>query len=125
MRRCATGTRNGTSIRPTATGRRNRHRNAAGRRSAMRVLLTGASSFTGYWFAGALAAAGHAVVAPLRGAVAGYEGVRGERVRRLAATAAIAENCPVGSAPFAALLRGGGFDLFAHHAAATADYRSA
>src|SRR5271155_2626055 len=103
MRRCATGTRNGTSIRPTATGRRKRHRSAAGRRSAMKVLLTGASSFTGYWFARALAATGHAVVAPLRGAAAGYDGVRGERVGRLAETAALAENCPFGSAPFRAL----------------------
>ena len=91
----------------------------------MKVLLTGASSFTGYWFARALAATGHAVVAPLRGAAAGYDGVRGERVRRLAETAALAENCPFGSAPFRALLRDGAFDLLAHHAAATTDYRSA
>jgi len=91
----------------------------------MKVLLTGASSFTGFWFARALAGAGHAVVAALRGAVAGYDGVRGERVRRLAEAAAIAENCSFGSASFGALLRGGGFDVLAHHAAATADYRSA
>ena len=33
----------------------------------MRALLTGASSFTGYWFAAKLRAAGFSVVAPLRG----------------------------------------------------------
>ena len=50
----------------------------------MKVLLTGASSFTGYWFAHALHAAGAHVVAPLRAAAASYaEGTRAERVRRL------------------------------------------
>ena len=38
----------------------------------MRVLLTGASSFTGAWFVHALAEAGHEVVAPLR-AAGGYD----------------------------------------------------
>jgi UDP-glucose 4-epimerase len=32
----------------------------------MRILLTGASSFTGYWFVRELAAAGHHVVAAFR-----------------------------------------------------------
>jgi nucleoside-diphosphate-sugar epimerase len=32
----------------------------------MRILLTGASSFTGYWFAQELVAAGHAVTATFR-----------------------------------------------------------
>ena len=33
----------------------------------MRILLTGGSSFTGLWFARSLVAAGHTVVAPLKG----------------------------------------------------------
>ena len=37
----------------------------------MRALLTGASSFSGYWFAAKLQAAGFTVVAPLRGTACG------------------------------------------------------
>ena len=60
-------------------------RRRAARGHQVRVLLTGASSFTGYWFARELAAAGHQVVAPLRGRGQDYSGVRAERVARLAA----------------------------------------
>ncbi len=90
----------------------------------MKILLTGASSFTGYWFASALAGAGHAVVAPLRGRADGYDGVRGERVGRLRGVAAIVEACPFGSSPFLELVRRERFDVFAHHASATANYTS-
>ena len=38
----------------------------------MRILFTGASSFSGYHFVTALAGAGHEVVCPLRGGLAGY-----------------------------------------------------
>ena len=49
----------------------------------MRVLLTGASSFTGAWFVHALAEAGHEVVAPLR-AAGGYDDpIRRRRVAAL------------------------------------------
>ncbi|MFT0877368.1 NAD(P)-dependent oxidoreductase [Rhodopseudomonas sp. G2_2311] len=90
----------------------------------MRVLLTGASSFTGYWFARLLAEAGHEVVAPLRKPLAAYaDGVRGERVRRLANVAEIVEDCVFGSLRFAELARRG-FDLLCHHAAQVGDYRS-
>ena len=34
----------------------------------MKILFTGASSFTGYWFVKTLAEAGHEVICPLRGA---------------------------------------------------------
>ena len=50
----------------------------------MKVLITGASSFTGYWFASALAEAGHHVVAPLRGPISGGgEAIRDEILRFL------------------------------------------
>jgi nucleoside-diphosphate-sugar epimerase len=91
----------------------------------MKVLLTGASSFTGYWFAHALAEAGHQVVAPLRGALASYsEGTRAERVRRLGAVAEIVDEAPFGGARFMDLVRAGGYDLLCHHAARVGDYRS-
>jgi UDP-glucose 4-epimerase len=91
----------------------------------MKVLLTGASSFTGYWFARALNEAGAHVVAPLRGALADYrEGARAERVRRLSSAAEIIETAPFGSDRFFALAKVGGYDILCHHAAQVGDYRS-
>jgi UDP-glucose 4-epimerase len=91
----------------------------------MKVLLTGASSFTGYWFARALAQAGAHVVAPLRDAVANYrDGARAERVRRLSEVAEIVEAAPFGSDRFIDLAKAGGYDVLCHHAARVGDYRS-
>jgi UDP-glucose 4-epimerase len=91
----------------------------------MKVLLTGASSFTGYWFARALAQAGAHVVAPLRDAVANYrDGARAERVRRLSEAAEIVEAAPFGSDRFIELAKAGGYDVLCHHAARVGDYRS-
>lgn len=90
----------------------------------MRILLTGASSFTGYWFAHALAEAGHVVVAPLRSRRSDYsEGTRAERVRRLGAVAEIVEDCPFGDERFLDLAKQGRFDVLCHHAAQVGDYR--
>ena len=89
-----------------------------------RILLTGASSFTGLWIAEALAAAGHEVVAPLTRQADGYPGLRGERVARLSASAARVFEAPLDSDQFRDLTRTGGFDLFAHHGADIPGYRS-
>ena len=93
----------------------------------MRVLLTGASSFTGAWFARALAADGHEVVAALRG---GDETGAGPRARRLAF--ALEGGCefvpesPFGGPGFLALVKGRGpFDLLCHHGAEVGDHRRA
>lgn len=90
----------------------------------MRILLTGASSFTGYWFARELAAAGHHVVAPLRGADGSYDGFRGRRVAELRRSADIAWESPFGEMRFLDLVAGQSFDLLCHHAARVTDYRS-
>ena len=91
----------------------------------MNILLTGGSSFTGYWFASALHDAGHHVVTPLRAASSEYSvGIRAERVRRLSAFAEIVENAPFGSDRFIDLTASGGFDVLCHHAAHVGDYRS-
>ncbi|MGC4393223.1 NAD-dependent epimerase/dehydratase family protein [Agrobacterium sp. M50-1] len=90
----------------------------------MKVLLTGASSFTGYWFAEALAAAGIKVVAPLRGSISSYtEGVRAERVRRLQLVADVIDQAPFGSERFCEIASGG-YDILCHHAAQVGNYRS-
>lgn len=92
----------------------------------MKVLLTGASSFTGYWFAEALRRAGSHVVAPLRSRLPDYrEGTRAARVRRLSAVAEVVEAAPFGSDRFLDLAKTGGFDVLCHHAARVGDYRSA
>ena len=91
----------------------------------MKVLLTGASSFTGYWFAHALHNAGIHVVAALRGVVSEYrEGARAERVRRLAQVAEVVNSTPFGTPPFIDLAQAGGYDILCHHAARVGDYRS-
>lgn len=89
----------------------------------MKILLTGASSFTGFWFARELATAGHSILAPLRGAPDSYSGTRGERIKLLAEHAEIVWSCSFGDARFLDLAKSG-FDLLCHHAARVTDYRS-
>jgi UDP-glucose 4-epimerase len=88
----------------------------------LRILLTGASSFTGLWFARSLAARGHTVVAPLKGK--DYSALRGRRVAELARIAEIVEDCRFGSARFCDLAATGNWDLLCQHAARTGDYRN-
>jgi nucleoside-diphosphate-sugar epimerase len=89
------------------------------------VLFTGASSFTGLWFARELAAGGHEVVAALRRPSDGYEGLRRLRVEALAKRVRIAHGDAFGGEAFLALVeREGPFDLLCQHAAEATDYRS-
>jgi nucleoside-diphosphate-sugar epimerase len=92
----------------------------------MKILFTGASSFTGYWFVKTLAAAGHEVVCPLRGAPEHYDGVRKLRVAQLQPVCQMIPNAPFGSESFFNLIRGGGpWDFLCHHATESANYKSA
>jgi UDP-glucose 4-epimerase len=92
----------------------------------VKLLLTGASSFTGFWFARSLNAAGHHVVAPLRGGKNDYtQGIRAERVRLLTGFCETVWDCPFGSDAFIAMAGAGGYDVLCHHAARVSDYRSA
>lgn len=88
-----------------------------------RVLLTGASAFSGLWIAEALAAAGHAVTAPLRRPREGYDGLRASRVARLDQIADVRFDTSFGSEAFLGLIEGGGFEVLAHHAADIPGYR--
>jgi nucleoside-diphosphate-sugar epimerase len=88
-----------------------------------RLLLTGASSFTGMWIAEALASAGFEVAAPLLRQRADYDAERLARIARVEAVADVIFGCPFNSDGFLELVRGGGFAALAHHAADVTGYR--
>ena len=91
----------------------------------MRVVLTGASSFTGYWFVRALAEAGHEVTAVFTGeSEAAYPGLRRRRVADLADVAHRAFGHAFGDEGFCSLLRSSAPDLLCHHGATVGNYRS-
>lgn len=91
----------------------------------MKILLTGASSFTGYWFASALSRAGHKIVMPLRGDHGSYKTPpRSDRVAALEQLGEVIWGCPFGSKKFLDLIDRSAVDLICHHAAEVKDYRS-
>jgi UDP-glucose 4-epimerase len=91
----------------------------------MRVLLTGATSFTGMWFAKALAGKGHHVLAAIRRPQAAYSGLQAARLEQLDGICAFSWNAPFGSLEFLDLIdRQGPFDILCHHAADVKDYKS-
>ncbi len=92
----------------------------------MKILFTGASSFTGFWFARSLAAAGHEVVATFRGDASSYAGDgRGARLSALTDVCRPVFNCSFGSAAFFDLIAAESqWDLLCHHAAEVRDYHS-
>lgn len=89
----------------------------------MKVILTGASSFTGTWFAQALRQAGHDVVAPVRGATASYVGVRRARLNHLQSLGVrLVHGVAFGDDAFRGLLFEG-CDVLCHHAAEVRSYK--
>jgi nucleoside-diphosphate-sugar epimerase len=90
----------------------------------VKVLLTGVSSFTGFWFASLLAEAGHAVTAPLRRNPAAYDGLRRRRLDTLPRSVSVVPDCAVGSDAFLSLVGSQQWDVFCHHGAQVEGYRS-
>lgn len=90
----------------------------------MKVLLTGASSFTGAWIADALAARGFSVTCVFTGKSADYSGRRAERMRWIAPRIKPVFETPFGSDAFLALVRREQADILALHGAEVANYRS-
>jgi nucleoside-diphosphate-sugar epimerase len=91
----------------------------------MKVLLTGASSFTGYWFVRELALAGHEVVAVFRRRPEQIaDEIRRERVKLTLRNCRAIFGCDFGDAAFLDLVRAERWDLFCHHAAEVTDYKS-
>jgi nucleoside-diphosphate-sugar epimerase len=91
----------------------------------VKILFTGASSFTGHWFARELAAAGHAVTATFRKPAADYpDAVRRRRVERVVEVCTPVVGASFGDDAFLSLVKEGKFDLLAHHAADVTNYKS-
>jgi nucleoside-diphosphate-sugar epimerase len=90
----------------------------------MRILFTGASSFSGFWFVKELALRGHEVVAILRKNPSEYEGVRRSRIALLQEICLLRSPISYGSEEFLKLIQEERFDLFCHHAADVTDYKS-
>jgi nucleoside-diphosphate-sugar epimerase len=91
----------------------------------MRVLLTGVSSFTGCWFAEALAQRGAAVLATTRRPLADYTAAEQDRLAKArAAGVSLAHGAAFGDGRLLELLRTEGpFDLVCHHGAEVGDLR--
>ena len=92
----------------------------------MKILFTGGSSFTGFWFIRELAAAGHTVTAIFRKQAEEYsDATRRERVTlsfcRLAGRSTVA---PSVMRDFWPCIAEGGWDLLCHHAADVTNYKS-
>jgi UDP-glucose 4-epimerase len=91
----------------------------------MRILFTGASSFTGCWFVKELAAAGHEVVMTFRRPVEQYEGVRRQRVEMAMKLGRPVFGCCFGDEKFVQLIgQETGWDVLCHHAADVTNYKS-
>jgi nucleoside-diphosphate-sugar epimerase len=93
----------------------------------MKVILTGASSFTGYWFIKALSTAGHEVTATLSGSAnsCAYESTRRVRLDRLRKVCNLIFGAPFGSERFLEVVaESGRIDVLCHHWAEVRDYRS-
>lgn len=90
----------------------------------MKVLFTGASSFTGFWFVKQLSEAGHEVTATFRRPACEYADVRARRVAGLSGCCRAVHGVSFGTAEFVRLIQEGRFELLCHHAADVTNYKS-
>jgi nucleoside-diphosphate-sugar epimerase len=91
----------------------------------MKILFTGGSSFTGYWFIKELAGCGHHVTAVFRREPDDYpDGIRRKRARELLSICHPVFGLSFGDDRFFQLIGEGQWDLLCHHAAEVTDYRS-
>ena len=92
----------------------------------MKILFTGGSSFTGFWFVKELALAGHDVVALFRRQLQEYpDDLRRERVTALTEICQPIFGVSFGDERFLQLIKESSWDLLCHHAAEASNYKSA
>lgn len=92
----------------------------------MRILFTGASSFSGMWFVKELATEGHEIIVICRHALESYTGLRRSRIEQLLPICKIHFNCTFGEDSFLQIIEQyPTWDLFCHHAADVTNYKSA
>ena len=91
----------------------------------MKVLFTGGSSFTGFWFIRELAAVGHDVTAVFRKRLDQYSGtLRRQRVTLASEVSRPIYGCSFGDRRFLNLIAGEEWDLLCHHGADVSNYKS-
>lgn len=91
----------------------------------MKILFTGASSFTGMWFVKELTAAGHELTLTFRGEPHDYDGVRRQRVETAAQLGRAVFSCAFGDSRFLRLIEEQpAWDMLCHHAADVSNYKS-
>ena len=90
----------------------------------MNFILTGASSFTGYWFSKCLAERGHRVTAIFPREEKSYQGIRKERVKHVCTWTTPVFGASFGDPLFLKTVLTHPVDLFCHHGAYVADYKS-
>jgi UDP-glucose 4-epimerase len=91
----------------------------------MKILFTGGSSFTGYWFIRELTAAGHQVTAVFRRRPAEYsDEVRRQRVVLATEACRPVHSYSFGDEKFLGLIKESGWDILCHHGADVTNYKS-
>src|SRR4051812_10118081 len=92
----------------------------------MKILFTGASSFTGFWFVQELSRLGHDITAIFRRREEEYtDEPRRKRVQLLKQLCRPLFSMEFGDDKFIELLKQGGWDVLCHHAADVTNYKSA
>jgi UDP-glucose 4-epimerase len=91
----------------------------------MKIFFTGASSFTGYWFAKTLAGAGHEVTAGFtRSGVEAYTDIYRTRVELLLPLVHPLWNASMGSESMLSAVKDGCFDLLCLHGAVVGNHKA-
>lgn len=90
----------------------------------MKILFTGASSFTGAWFVQELTKAGHSVTAIFKSPLDVYTGLRLERINLISPYCETVFDCSIASDAFYKVIQSENWDLFCHHAADVTNYKS-